>query len=64
MGDYKLGWFGLYNFLKMHGLTHFSDAFLTLITMSSSKFTFSKKFGAPVSIFWFDNNMEAKSFKM
>ena len=24
---YGLGWSGLYNFLKMHGLTHLSDAF-------------------------------------
>ena len=42
MGDYRLGWSGLYNFLKMHVLTHLVHAFLMLITLSSSKFIFSK----------------------
>ena len=47
MGDYTLGWSDLYNFLKTHGLTRLTDAFLTLIMMRSSKFTFSKEIKWP-----------------
>ena len=46
MGDYTLGWSGFYHFLKTHGLTPYLMCFLMLITISSSKFTVSKK-GAP-----------------
>ena len=42
-----LGWQGLYNFLRTHGLTPLSDAFVTLIMVSWSKFTFSEKGAHP-----------------
>ena len=43
MGDYTLGWSELCSFLKTHSLTPHLMHFLTLITMSPSAFTFSKK---------------------
>ena len=46
MGDYTSGWPGqLFENARYHPPP--SEAFLTLITMSPSKFTFSPKNGAP-----------------
>ena len=64
MGDYRLEWSGLCNFLKIHGLTHLSDAFFNADHVEFIEiYNFSKKFGAPASIFWFNNNIKVKSFK-
>ena len=62
-GGSALGWSGWYNFFK-HTVPPPPDAFLTLITMSSSKFTFPEKKLPPRPHLCSKNNMGGQKIKM